>query len=61
MSDPLLVAQEVEREYRMGPELVRVLTMAGAIERAGFIEAPQIGPANSASNAWFIAGRNSWT
>ena len=25
MSDPLLVAQEVEREYRMGPELVRVL------------------------------------
>jgi lipoprotein-releasing system ATP-binding protein len=25
MRDPLLVAQEVEREYRMGPELVRVL------------------------------------
>src|SRR5262249_52039534 len=25
MSDPLLVAQELEREYRMGPEAVRVL------------------------------------
>ena len=25
MSEPLLVAQDLEKEYRMGPEVVRVL------------------------------------
>jgi ABC-type lipoprotein export system ATPase subunit len=25
MSEPLLVAEEIEREYRIGPEIVRVL------------------------------------
>src|SRR5258706_1569531 len=35
MSEPLLVAQELEREYRMGPEVVRVLRGVSLTVNAG--------------------------
>ena len=35
MSEPLLVAQELEREYRMGPEAVRVLRGVSLTVNAG--------------------------
>jgi lipoprotein-releasing system ATP-binding protein len=35
MSEPLLVAQELEREYRMGPEVVRVLRGVNLAVNAG--------------------------
>jgi lipoprotein-releasing system ATP-binding protein len=35
MSEPLLVAEELEKEYRMGPEVVRVLRGASLVVSAG--------------------------
>src|SRR5438309_1889900 len=35
MSEPLLVAQDLEREYRMGPEAVRVLRGVSLTVNAG--------------------------
>ena len=35
MSEPILVAQELEREYRMGPEPVRVLRGVSLAVNAG--------------------------
>ena len=47
MSDPLLVAVEIEREYRMGPEIVRVLKGASlsvnAAETVAVIGASGVG------------------
>ena len=35
MSEPLIVAEELEKEYRMGPEVIRVLRGASLVVNAG--------------------------